>query len=178
MNIGENIKKYRTFRNFTRKDLATKLQVSESTISRYENNKREPNMETLKKISEILEIPPTFLMDDDTLNSYMTDKLNERLKKVSFDKMKESVDKVYPNLEPMIKLLSNPKIEMAYDFSFADLIIHGYEDLLFIAIEKAIINTLKDIKEHEKNGDIFDGAYSWVTKDSPFYEILKTNSRK
>ncbi|EGT0013483.1 helix-turn-helix transcriptional regulator [Clostridium perfringens] len=57
MNIGENIKKIRIDKGLSRQDLASELEVSESTISRYENNKREPNMATLKKIGEILNVP-------------------------------------------------------------------------------------------------------------------------
>ncbi|WWU64686.1 helix-turn-helix transcriptional regulator [Clostridium baratii] len=55
MNIGENIKKIRIKKGISRKKLAKELNVSEPTISRYENNKREPNLETLKKIANVLE---------------------------------------------------------------------------------------------------------------------------
>lgn len=174
MTIGENIKKYRNFRNFTRKQLAQELEVSESTISRYENNKREPNMETIRKISSILGIPVTFLMDDNSLNSYMSNKL----KNVSFSDIKKEVDSKFPTLEPMIQLLSNPQIEMFFNFTYNELASRGYEDLLFIAIEKAIKDTLQDIKAHEDNGDLFDGVCSWITKDSPLYEQVKKITEK
>ncbi|MBM7834983.1 helix-turn-helix domain-containing protein [Clostridium sardiniense] len=55
MNIGENIKKIRKEKGLTQKDLATSLDVSTITIQNYENNRREPRLETLNKIASILE---------------------------------------------------------------------------------------------------------------------------
>ncbi|ETI88401.1 MAG: Transcriptional regulator, MerR family [Clostridium butyricum DORA_1] len=171
MNVGDNIKKYRIFRDFTRRDLANELQVSESTISRYENNKREPNINTLNKIAKILGIPATFLMDDETLNHNLV----QRTTDMYLDKIQENTDKNFPTLAPIIELLTNPKIEMVYNFTYTDLAQNGYEELMFIAIEKAIKDTLQLIKNHENNGDIFDGAGAWISKESPLYEILKKN---
>lgn len=99
----------------------------------------------------------------------------DKLKNTSFEEMKNTVDNQFPTLEPMIQLLSNPKIEMIYNFTYNELAAHGYEELLFTAIEKTIKNTLQDIKDHENNGDIFDGISAWITKESPLYEILKQN---
>lgn len=56
MSIGTNIKKIRTDKKITRKELAEKIEVSEPTISRYENGKREPNIETLNKIARALNV--------------------------------------------------------------------------------------------------------------------------
>lgn len=52
--LGKNIKKIRLDKKLSRKALAKKIGVSEVTITRYENNDREPNMNTLKKLSEAL----------------------------------------------------------------------------------------------------------------------------
>lgn len=54
MKIGENIKLLREKRGLSRKDLAKILDVTDVTISRYENGKREPNIDTLNKISKAL----------------------------------------------------------------------------------------------------------------------------
>lgn len=54
MSIGENIKKIRMQKGITRQDLADSLEVANSTISRYENNLRKPDIETINKISQIL----------------------------------------------------------------------------------------------------------------------------
>lgn len=56
MNIGNNIKTFRKMKNLTQKQLADMIKVSVVTIQNYENGRREPNMDTLKKISEALNI--------------------------------------------------------------------------------------------------------------------------
>ena len=67
MNLGENIKNLRIKKGLTRQDLAKELNVSDSTISRYENNKREPNIEMLNKIAEILNVTTYQLMTGNSL---------------------------------------------------------------------------------------------------------------
>ncbi len=45
-------------------ELAEKLGVSKSTVAMWETNKREPNIETINKIAEILECSSSYLIDD------------------------------------------------------------------------------------------------------------------
>lgn len=307
MTLGGNIKRIRKIRGIKQSDLANKLEVTVRTIQNYESGNREPNMETLKKISttlgvsvdaltvnesfenEILSraihialdmnpdsndifmilghyadydtllsfynknisfLPPSdtkgllqFIAEnspneynriyndlieteiydlDDTLKNYCFEifsksinvldymsndnidflksmgmikdghligsiELNESdhsIKKIkrnnttvllpsSFEEVKDTVNKTFPTLEPMIQLLTNPKIEIAYNYSYNDLAACGYEELLFTAIEKTIKTTLSEIKEHEEKGDLFDGLGSWISKESPVYDMLK-----
>ena len=51
--LGNIIKKLREDLNMSQKTIAQKLNVSLSTIGMYETNKRQPNYETLLKISTI-----------------------------------------------------------------------------------------------------------------------------
>lgn len=93
---------------------------------------------------------------------------------VKFNKMKSKVDSVFPALDAEIKFLSDPNIEKTFNYSFDKLAMQGgYQELLILAIEKAIKDTLDDIKNHIEAGDLFDGVSSWITKESPLYEILK-----
>ena len=52
--IGNNIKKIRKSKNMSQKDFANLLKIPVSTLANYENNHREPNIETLNKIAEVL----------------------------------------------------------------------------------------------------------------------------
>lgn len=54
--IGDKIKAYRKENNLTQAEMAQKLEIPRSTYAHYENNTREPSMETLKKITEIFDI--------------------------------------------------------------------------------------------------------------------------
>ena len=231
MDIGHRIKYFRQLRGVSRDQLASSIGLSKFAIAKYEQNQRNVDMGTLKKISDVLDVP-FFVLTNSGLNAFAAninssikfqddtlETLSERLSipldelkntyygfldKVSYDTLnkiaiayhedtnylmeqskdffvlsnipkhvKNTVDKQFPTLEPMIQLLSNPKIEMVYNFTYNELALHGYDELLFAAIEKAIKNTLQDIEEHENNGDIFDGVSSWITKESPVYEAMK-----
>lgn len=74
MNIGKRINKIRKEKNITQNDLAHKLYVTDKTISSWENNRTEPNLEMLIKISEILECSVGYLVyGDDTKNDIETE---------------------------------------------------------------------------------------------------------
>lgn len=52
--LGENIKKFRKIKNMSREYLSTKLGISVHTLSKYEQGQREPNIDMLNKISNVL----------------------------------------------------------------------------------------------------------------------------
>ena len=60
--IGRRIAKYRTERNMTREQLAAQLGVTVSTISRWENGKRIPDIVTFLKLAQVLTVEPGDLM--------------------------------------------------------------------------------------------------------------------
>lgn len=57
MDIGEKIKYLRTEKGITQKELASKLGTSQQNLAQYENGKRNPKPETLKRIADALEVP-------------------------------------------------------------------------------------------------------------------------
>lgn len=62
MEIGERIKYLREAKGLTQKDVATKLGLESAAVSKYELNLREPNIEALKKLSEIFDVSTDFLL--------------------------------------------------------------------------------------------------------------------
>lgn len=54
--FGKNLKFYRLKKNMSKKALAEKCGISPMAITNYENEARRPDMETIKKLAEILEI--------------------------------------------------------------------------------------------------------------------------
>lgn len=89
------------------------------------------------------------------------------------EKIKNIVDKRFPLFDAEATFLSNPNLEKIFNYSFNDLAKHRYDCLLIMAIENAIKQTLIDIEKHIKNGDLFDGFDSWISKESPAYETIK-----
>lgn len=57
MNIGEVIKNTRKQRKQTQTEFASSCEITQTYLSQIENNSKEPNLATLKKISANLDIP-------------------------------------------------------------------------------------------------------------------------
>ena len=79
--VGNNIKKIRKERNISQKDMAKRLSMPSSTYSNYENNNREPNAQTLKKIASILNVDISEFLNistsqNKTSEKYLSDDIN------------------------------------------------------------------------------------------------------
>lgn len=67
MNLGEQIRKLRKSKSLTMKDLGTLVGLSEQAIGNYERGDREPNIETLQKIADALNVSFSELVPTDDL---------------------------------------------------------------------------------------------------------------
>lgn len=65
MNLGGKLKLYRERKNLTQKEVAEYLELEPAAISKYESGMREPNIESLKRLSEIFEVSLDELLKDD-----------------------------------------------------------------------------------------------------------------
>ena len=54
--FSKNLKYYRLKNNFTKKELASKVNVTPMAISHYENGDRRPNMDVIKELADVLNI--------------------------------------------------------------------------------------------------------------------------
>lgn len=54
--FNENLKLAREKKNMTQKEVADGIGVAKSTYSLYESGNREPNVQTIKKISDVLNV--------------------------------------------------------------------------------------------------------------------------
>ncbi|MDE7330082.1 MAG: helix-turn-helix domain-containing protein [Clostridia bacterium] len=59
--FGERLKEIRTEKHLKQTDIAKTLNVTGNTIYAWENDKQEPSMTTLLKLSEILEVSLDYL---------------------------------------------------------------------------------------------------------------------
>ena len=66
--LGEKIKKYREIKGITQAEIAELLGVSPATVSKYEAGTLEPNIESIKKISELFEVSIDKLLKDDAFD--------------------------------------------------------------------------------------------------------------
>ena len=61
--IGERIRSYREDRNFSQKEFAEKIGVSNYRVSNWEQGINRPDVDLLKTICEVLNISPSELLD-------------------------------------------------------------------------------------------------------------------
>lgn len=125
--VGNNIKRFRKEKNIAQKDMAKMLNMPSSTYSNYENNNREPNAATLKKIADILDISVIDLLtvqssNDENSEKYLSDDINtiqviENLIKlckfkINFNQISDTDD---TELESSLKLaIKNNTIPLTY----------------------------------------------------------------
>jgi len=93
MKIGKTIKIVRTLKGIRQKELAEKINISHNYLSALENDKKEPSLVLLNKLSKFLEVPLTLLLIENLDASSMSEKQMDL-----FIKFKEIVNE-YQNLK-------------------------------------------------------------------------------
>lgn len=97
MNIGDRIIKFRELKGMTRKELASILEVSPATITRYEKGDREPNIDTLTKIAKALGVSSAELVTDkETIQIMINEKVNE------FNEVNPNTRVKFPKIDTLI----------------------------------------------------------------------------
>lgn len=86
MNLGERINFFRKKLNLSQEEFGKKCGLSRNAIYNYENNKREPNVKTLKKMAEIFGIDTYELLTGTSLKD-----LEDSLSKIDLKANSESI---------------------------------------------------------------------------------------
>ena len=71
-NFNDNLKTARERKGLSQKEVAEKIGVAKSTYSLYESGNREPNVQTIKKISDVLSVSVDTLLgldDEQPINT-------------------------------------------------------------------------------------------------------------
>ncbi len=66
--LGGRIKLFRTRKDISREELATRLDISIHTLTKYEQGQREPNIDILRKLSDELNVDMTTLLAKETFD--------------------------------------------------------------------------------------------------------------
>ncbi|NFO29031.1 helix-turn-helix transcriptional regulator [Clostridium botulinum] len=169
MNLGSAIKRVRQNKGLTQKQLAEELKVNINTIQNYENGRREPKMETILKICDILNCAPMEILSfEDFEKSLEKMKENTNRKNLSVNYITNKINEVLIDLkntggitgfdEDIIKehlkyLYGNEmQLDMLKELIFAK----GYD------VEKLDINMLNNIDK--KFSDILELEFYKLNK--------------
>ncbi|MCB2295818.1 helix-turn-helix domain-containing protein [Clostridium algoriphilum] len=158
MNIGKNIKQLRIEKGISQKEFARILNnMPVSTLANYENNHREPNIETLTKIATALGVSINDLIEK---ISFEGETLEEITSQINRNKLISETNKEHliDILQPQIKVHQTPReisderalicVEELLDYAKCNFS-RDTNDL--IAIKNAVCITLKLKVEELKN---------------------------
>lgn len=107
--FGDRVKKERVLRQMTQKELSKLLGVSPSTVGMYEQNRRQPDSETIIKLSKIFNVSTDYLLgrtdiknpSDETPNEHK--EADEFLKRLKEEMIKEGIDFDETSVEELIE---------------------------------------------------------------------------
>ncbi len=86
MSVGKTIKIFRASRGLKQKDLADSIKIKVQYLSAIENEKREPSLSLLRRISEFFKIPISlFFWDKEESDSGEDSSSLEKIKKLIFE---------------------------------------------------------------------------------------------
>lgn len=179
--LGEKIKLYRENKKMTQNEVAGILDVSPATISKYESDALEPNIESLKRLAELFEISVDEL-------------LNEEEKKFDISKINVlDILREQKNMKLKGNLYHNTQITFAYNTNHIegsklteDQTMYIYETNTLLA-EKDTITDLDDVIETANHFKLVDYMLEIADKKltekmiKEFHKILKegtSDSRK
>lgn len=152
MSIGENIKKHRKSLNISQKQLAEKLNMPISTLANYENNHREPNIETLNKIATALGVTINDLVNVEA------EKSNENSISIRFldihqlGNEKEQIIKVVEEMYEFLNATSDEnQLEEFYDLVQASLNLLQIRNFTLKEIQEAEQKHIEKLRERGWN---------------------------
>ena len=167
--LGEKIKKYREIKGITQAEIAELLGVSPATVSKYEAGTLEPNIESIKKISELFEVSIDKLLKDD-----------------GFDFSKIDILAVLREQKEMkVNLYHNTQITMTYNTNHIEGSRLSEEQTRYIyetntlLVDKDTVTDIDDIIETTNHFKLFDYMLDVADKKitekmiKEFHKILK-----
>lgn len=187
MNLGETIRSLRNTNDMTQKELADKLSISPSTIGMYEQNRREPDLDTLSKIANVFNVTIDYLVETEKSNETdLPNMIGKQLKLLRETKHKNQQevccalnieqstlvnyenDKRIPKVDILIKLANYYNVSVDYLLGLKNTAF--YENQKITDTEKKLLNTF--IKLNEDNQDIIIGEAKKLLKEQYYEESV------
>jgi transcriptional regulator with XRE-family HTH domain len=106
--FGDRLKNERNRKDITLEKMAEDLKTTKATLSRYENNLREPKVDFVKQIADYLQCSTDYLLDrtDNRMGIIVRDNVEDNDIKIELDK------NIYPDgltHEQVVEILENLK---------------------------------------------------------------------
>ncbi|WP_096156825.1 MULTISPECIES: helix-turn-helix domain-containing protein [Bacillus] len=87
--VGDNIKTYRERAKLSVRELARKIRVGSATIEKYESGEQTPDLETILKLSTVLDVPASELLENTSQSACGNDiELQALIKEIGINRSK------------------------------------------------------------------------------------------
>ena len=90
MTLGSKLKKLRTEKGLTQKDLADQLHVTFQTVSKWENDENEPDVSTLRELAKLFCCSMDYLLSEDEIEAPKEERIEETI--VPIKPIKNKID--------------------------------------------------------------------------------------
>ena len=111
--FGKNLKFYRLKNNMTKKALSEAIGVTPMAITNYENDERQPNLDTIKKLAEALNIRVTDFLENSGSDLKFTHgkfRKGAKLGAMNQEYIKESVEEYFGRFFQVLSFLGGKKL--------------------------------------------------------------------
>lgn len=173
MEFSSKIKKLRTAKGLTQKQIADYLNVSQNAIYNWENGKREPNMDMQKKIAKFFDFPLYLLLDD-----------NFELENVELEMKRARPVNAYEMAEPP-KPFTAPLSQYKHDSIYID---PNLQKLYEVAMQKALRHEELTKEEEQviigipgqlrQKSDSYEDSHSFASSEEELNKILKQRQKQ
>lgn len=140
--LSKNIQNARKQKGLSQEQLAKLLKIGRSTLANYEQGIREPNLETITKIADILDVRPSSLMDWDILEK--EDNYAEFLE-IKKDEQEKSLKKRHINDIIVLLRKNGYNIQFLYDHNYVEL---SKEDYKVKILDEELIELQEDFEKY------------------------------
>lgn len=170
MELGKQIKKYRSSINLSQEQLAERIFVSRQTISNWENNKNYPDIKSLLLLSEVFEV---------SLDDLVKGDLEEMKKQISGEDIRKLKKLSFILTAGFIAVIVTP-IPLVRFMGFAGIAVWAalYAVTMFVAVRTERFKKQHDIQTYREinafmNGESIDNIGKiQETAKRPYQKIL------
>jgi transcriptional regulator with XRE-family HTH domain len=130
--LGKRIKELREQKGLTTVELSQKSGVSQSTISQIENSKRGASTKTIQKLAKALEVPSSYLLQENTDKEKPSD--DNPKEEVSTSDIRENVEIHRDSLQSLLDILERTNSRFQ-DIKITEVELSGYIVSVNITVE-------------------------------------------
>jgi len=114
LSLGKRLQELRRRRGLTATELATRVQVTSGFISQLEHGRTSPSLETLQRLAQTLQVPLTYLLQDDNPRPHVVRKQERHIIQLGSSGLRASFLSPLPQRHLELVLLELPPGKLSW----------------------------------------------------------------